>query len=54
MNRRMIGSVWNATQPLGTPARATQSSFDCAASERKRAAVAALRLNQLSLTVVSS
>jgi hypothetical protein len=48
MNLRMIGSVWNTTQPLGTPAGATQSSFECAASERKRAAVAALRLNQLS------
>jgi hypothetical protein len=46
MNRRMIGSVWNITQPLRTPAGATQSRFECAASERKRAAAAALRLNQ--------
>ena len=40
--------------PAARYASATQSSFECAASERKRAAVAALRLNQLSLTVVSS
>src|SRR5688572_17148657 len=40
--------VWNTTQPLGTPAGATQSSFECAASEKEAGGVAALRLNQLS------
>ena len=46
MNRRMIGSESNTDQPVGTSDGAIQSSPECAASHRNRAAVAPLRVNQ--------